>query len=420
MAQLTRTAGQSLSLSEVRAFFDGKFDPATAGVDGSSLSHYLRDGGIVRSVSDGGGFTDFYTNTPHSRFGRGFNGADGTTNSASHTWGIYSNTVDLTTNPTGINPESTALTMGGEYRLVFNIRNEDGTDISADYLAFLTGDRLRFERNTGTFAGNGYVFELTNDAVSNNDDGQGDNPVVITMGATVIEIIGTGLIDDQLGTSPDRDTLTASRASVETPVYPDTGGFAIENAGTFEARSTDSTNWATSAEGVTVFGMPGIEYSIGGSGSFEGGGRFRNNTGNTITVQGNLRLRFTASNFRGDSTATITPFFWNEESTFVQGTFTRPADPNGSVSGEIIINPTAAQSTQWVQGGFLDFIYFDNQGDRPYDVTIDSVRVRFQGTEEFAPTGTTGGGGQPINQDVPTSSPLSLSQLRNVDDGRTP
>ena len=199
-----------------------------------------------------------------------------------------------------------------------------------------------------------------------------------------------------------------------TPVYPDTGGFAIENAGTFEARSTDSTNWATSAEGVTVFGMPGIEYSIGGSGSFTGGGRFRNNTGNTITVQGNMRLRFTASNFRGDSTATITPFFWNEESTFVQGTFTRPADPAGSVSGEIIINPTSAQSTQWVQGGFLDFIFFDNQGDRPYDVTIDSVRVRFQGTEEFAPTG----GGPGINTGISeTVNGLNLNQFYGVDDG---
>ena len=234
---------------------------------------------------------------------------------------------------------------------------------------------------------------------------------VVTAGAAGID-----------GNSYTIDTIQqgADAGGGGTPVYPDTGGFAIENAGTFEARSTDSTNWATSAQGVTVFGMPGIEYSIGGSGSFTGGGRFRNNTGNTITVQGNMRLRFTASNFRGDSTATITPFFWNEESTFEQGTFNRPADPADSVSGEIIINPTAAQSTQWVQGGFLDFIFFDNQGDRPYDVTIDSVRVRFQGTEEFAPTGTTGGGGQPINQDIPTSSPLSLSQLRNVDDGRTP
>ena len=196
--------------------------------------------------------------------------------------------------------------------------------------------------------------------------------------------------------------------------YPTTGGFAIENAGTFEARSTDSTNWAASADGVEVQGMPGIEYSIGGSGSFEGGGRFRNNTGNTITVQGNLRLRFTASNFRGDSTATIQPFFWNEESTFVQGTFTRPADPNGSVSGEIIINPTASQSTQWVQGGFLDFIYFDNQGDRPYDVTIDSLRVRFQGTEEFAPTG----GPTEINTGIPeTVNGLNLNQFYGVDDG---
>ena len=196
--------------------------------------------------------------------------------------------------------------------------------------------------------------------------------------------------------------------------YPTTGGFAIENAGTFEARSTDSTNWAASADGVEVQGMPGIEYSIGGSGSFEGGGRFRNNTGNTITVQGNMRLRFTASNFRGDSTATIQPFFWNEESTFVQGTFTRPADPNGSVSGEIIINPTASQSTQWVQGGFLDFIYFDNQGDRPYDVTIDSLRVRFQGTEEFAPTG----GPTEINTGIPeTVNGLNLNQFYGVDDG---
>ena len=57
MARLTRTAGQTLSLSEVRAFFNGKLDPAVAGVDGSSLSHYLRDGGIVPATSQGGAAT---------------------------------------------------------------------------------------------------------------------------------------------------------------------------------------------------------------------------------------------------------------------------------------------------------------------------------------------------------------------------
>ena len=66
MAQLTRTAGQTLSLSEVRAFFDGKFDPAVAGVDGSSLSHYLRNGGIVPGFPLEGGVGFFWDNPTYS------------------------------------------------------------------------------------------------------------------------------------------------------------------------------------------------------------------------------------------------------------------------------------------------------------------------------------------------------------------
>ena len=300
---------------------------------------------------------------------------------------------------------------GAIIRAALPITSTTGTFVLTDLTIgsstpWVNGETLNFTIDEGTTDDRPFTYRIDSVQLSFTQTRFERIPILGGLGANLADFVSGGQI--------------VPRGNPTAPAYPTTGGFAIENAGTFEARSTDSTNWATSAEGVTVFGMPGIEYSIGGSGSFEGGGRFRNNTGNTITVQGNLRLRFTASNFRGDSTATITPFFWNEESTFVQGTFTRPADPAGSVSGEIIINPTAAQSTQWVQGGFLDFIFFDNQGDRPYDVTIDSVRVRFQGTEEFAPTGTTGGGGQPINQDVPTSSPLSLSQLRNVDDGRTP
>ena len=411
MAILTRTAGQTLSLSEVRAFFDGKFDPAVAGVDGSSLSHYLRGRGIVPSVSQGAGFTDFYTGMPHARFGRGFNGADGTTNSAEHTWGIYSNTVDLTTNPIGIDPESTALTEGSEYRLVFNIRDEDGNDISADYLAFLSGDRLRFERNTGTFAGNGYVFELTNDAVSNNDDGQGDNPVVVTMGARVIEILGTGLIDDQLSTSPDRDTLTASR-SAGGITYPATGGIALDNLGSVQKATTPATSWPSEAADLMgAVSDPSWDNDLDyAPGTTTEAGSIVNDTGETFTIF-NITCAVTFTNLRGN--ASINPFFWVRRN---NGNVGFP-NPTITSTGQQIYTISSNTGFTWNVANGTNLNFQLNSG-QAFDYTVDYLRINLASNEEFAPTGTGGGGGgMDINVDVPETSPLMLSQLRNVDDG---
>ena len=185
MAQLTRTAGQSLSLSEVRAFFDGKFDPAAAGVDGSSLSHYLRDGGIVRSVSDGGGggdataeeftvtangainnptlqaTTQVYQRTDfHARLARGSNGADNTTIGPG-TWGVYPDGSDfVNSNIDGIDISTTALTVNTDYSLIFNRQDQADNNIEATFEAFQTNDTMRIVRNNGGDAGNGYVFQL--------------------------------------------------------------------------------------------------------------------------------------------------------------------------------------------------------------------------------------------------------------------
>ena len=80
-------------------------------------------------------------------------------------------------------------------------------------------------------------------------------------------------------------------------------------------------------------------------------------------------------------------------------------------------NVTLPAGMSIAAGDTLQFIMFENNpSDRPFNYTVEYVRVRFSGTAAFAPTGT--GGGTAINQTIPTSSPLSLSQLRNVDDGR--
>ena len=256
MATLNIQPGQNLNFTDVRDFF------GRSGAD--NLANYVRGGDIVPAVSAGGGgstFVDFYRSLPHARFGRGFNGADGTSNNAEHTWGIYADNADFTTNPIGLEPDTTALTVGSSYTLVFNIRDENAVDISSEYLAFEVGDRLRFERQTGTFAGNGYVFELTSTPATNNQDQQGDNPVIVSMGATVLSRVGTGLIDDQL-TLGNRDILTVSRAlAAGANVYDTTGGFALENLGSISHGANDQYSWPTGNS--IIQGVGDIRYTPG-------------------------------------------------------------------------------------------------------------------------------------------------------------
>ena len=235
MAQLTRTAGQTLSLSEVRAFFDGKFDPATAGVDGSSLSHYLRDGGIVRSVSDGGGgeaVAEQFTVTPtgaitnptasaatqvyqrtdfHGRLGRNSNGTDNTSTGPG-TWGVYPDGSDfVNTNVAGFDIETTPLTVNTDYALIFNIQDQAGNNIEATFEAFQANDTMRIVRNNGGDAGNGYVFQLRAVPQSiEQNDGDTRN-VIIAMDARVTEVLGDGTMTDQLLDSSINDTITVNR-----------------------------------------------------------------------------------------------------------------------------------------------------------------------------------------------------------------
>ena len=252
MAQLTRTAGQSLSLSEVRAFFDGKFDPATAGVDGSSLSHYLRDGGIVRSVSDGGGGeavaeqftvtangaitnpttsagTQVYQRTDfHGRIGRNSNGADNASTGPG-TWGVYPDGSDfVNTNVAGLDIEVTPLTVGADYALIFNVQDQADNNIEATFEAFQVNDVMSIIRNNGGDSGNGYQFELRGVPVSiEQNDGDTRN-VIVAMDARVTRIFGDGTMTDQLLDASINDTLTVTRGA--TVANPPTIRFQLDGS----------------------------------------------------------------------------------------------------------------------------------------------------------------------------------------------
>ena len=121
----------------------------------------------------------------------------------------------------------------------------------------------------------------------------------------------------------------------------------------------------------------------------------------------------TFSNLPGDEL--IQPHLWARDSGSGDGRqLTQVVDTEDQLYE---FNVTLPAGMSIAAGDTLQFIMFENNpSDRPFNYTVEYVRVRFSGTAAFAPTGT--GGGTAINQTIPTSSPLSLSQLRNVDDGR--
>ena len=208
--------------------------------------------------------------------------------------------------------------------------------------------------------------------------------------------------------------------------YP-TGGIAVEDLGTVTIPSNDSTEWPDEpAGGVTVQGDTGWTHDIATTtGNFNGAGQLVNGTGGSVNV-GNTRIYagITFSNFQGDATTTIQPFFWNRNTNVNQQlTINKPLNQDGTVNrgGSVtqefeLTFQTGTAGILINNGGAFDFIIFDNQGDRPYDATVDYLRWNLSGTGRFDPTG---GGGTEINQtvsDIPGE--VRLSQLRNVDDGR--
>ena len=137
-------------------------------------------------------------------------------------------------------------------------------------------------------------------------------------------------------------------------------------------------------------------------------GSINNDTGQTFTIF-NITCAVNYTNLRGN--ASISPFFWVRRS----GANIGFPNPTITSTGQQIYTISSNTGFTWnvANGALLDFNIF--QGSVAFDYTIDYLRINLTSNEEFEPTGTGGGGA--INEDVPETSPLMLSQLRNVDDG---
>ena len=192
--------------------------------------------------------------------------------------------------------------------------------------------------------------------------------------------------------------------------YPATGGIALDDLGSVQKTSASSTSWP--ADDVTLMGetsgatwdddldyVPGTTTQVGS---------INNDTGQTFTIF-NITCAVNYTNLRGN--ASISPFFWVRRS----GANIGFPNPTITSTGQQIYTISSNTGFTWnvANGALLDFNIF--QGSISFDYTIDYLRINLTSNEEFEPTGT--GGGMAINVDVPETSPLSLSQLRNVDDG---
>ena len=148
-----------------------------------------------------------------------------------------------------------------------------------------------------------------------------------------------------------------------------------------------------------------LTYNPGATTAF---GSITNNTGQTLSIR-NVTVSVTFDDLGAN--ANLTYFIWVRRGT--NTLFTVPSR-TATATGEVI--QTQSGTRDWANGVSLNFGIFSNSSGFTY--TANYVRINLSAEEEFAPTGTGGGGA--INETVPETSPLSLSQLRNVDDGVPP
>ena len=190
--------------------------------------------------------------------------------------------------------------------------------------------------------------------------------------------------------------------------YPATGGIALDDLGSVTHSGT--TSWPNVA--VDLMGMTtadnwnnDLAYNAGATTAF---GSITNNTGQNLSIR-NVTVSVTFDDLGGN--ANLSYFIWVR-----RGTTTLFTVPSRTVTaaGEVIQNQSGTRD--WANGVSLNFGIFSNSSGFTY--TANYVRINLSAEEEFAPTGTGGGGA--INEDVPETSPLMLSQLRNVDDGLPP
>ena len=191
--------------------------------------------------------------------------------------------------------------------------------------------------------------------------------------------------------------------------YPATGGIALDDLGSVQKAVSPATSWPSAA--VTLMGETSgaswdddLEYAPG---TTTQAGSIVNDTGQTFSIF-NITCAVTYTNLRGN--ASINPFFWVRRN---NGNVGFP-NPTITATGQQIYTISSNTGFTWnvANGTNLNFQLNSSQA---FDYTIDYLRINLTSNAEFAPTGTGGGGA--INEDVPETSPLSLSQLRNVDDG---
>lgn len=195
------------------------------------------------------------------------------------------------------------------------------------------------------------------------------------------------------------------------PTYPATGGIALDDLGAVQATTGNSNSWpdqATDLMGMTSDASWNNDL-VYAPGTTTQAGSIVNNTGVDLRVF-NIRCEVEYTNLRGN--ANINPFFWvrrgNDNVAF--------PNPTISATGTRVYELTNESGWDWFNGVNLNFILFSSPA-RNYDYTINYLRINLVSNVAFDPTGTGGGGGDPINTTVPDAAPFSLSHLRNVDDG---
>ena len=194
------------------------------------------------------------------------------------------------------------------------------------------------------------------------------------------------------------------------PAYPATGGIATDDVGSRTHAAGTNYSWpltAATLEGATN----GFRYAAGTNiNDFGVNGQIFNETGANIDLRNlNITVRVTYTDINNGAT----PFLWfrNNGAT---AWFSNPAVTQGT---QVAYTGTAsAGAAIWINGQAIQFLIFDTSSNRPFDYTVDNIRINLNSSAtEFVPTG---GGTVDINTGISDNGNMVvLSSLRGVDDG---
>ena len=445
MAILTRTADQSLAFSEVQAFFGRLYSTDIDGIALENLGSVTQPGTTSvtpvtsfawpNSNSEVFGRAGF-TYTPPTRAPAGDIRATGRIrNTSGATVNLSNAQLEVDVNVTDLPDTGStfALRVVGPAQTLNTGNSFDFILQGNNTIPGETGRRTLIA--TTQVGGNGSVTWAHNTEIAVYiTSPNASRPFTLTVEAVRFSFTSAEL-------ERRRDVLSNYRRGggiVPGLTYPATGGIAIDSVGSVTHTATQIGSWPGDPPPgtVPVLGQAaGISYhgnsDITLADSF--GGRFYNASGNNISLtNARVDVSITVTDFNATNSADVRflvrigqPETGNPSTAaflFASNTPTAtPASPTVLLTDQTAF-ATARQT--WTTGTDPTdssttanlFFTISNSGvvppdQRPFTYTVNYMRIRFSGTNEFASTGN-------INTSIPTDgSILRLSDLRNVDDG---